>query len=82
MAELPFEKINHYKIYIHDNINELKLNHRREILQMIKYANIDDDKIVEKGSGTQIKFSEISVELLHQIYNFIYTKIEISADII
>lgn len=71
-----------YINYINDNINELKLSFRKEILQIILYSNIDDDKVVEKGSGTQIKFSDIDPILLKNIYNFIYKKIELSADII
>lgn len=71
-----------YINYINDNINELKLSFRKEILQIILYSNIDDDKVVEKGSGTQIKFSDIDPILLRNIYNFIYKKIELSTDII
>lgn len=71
-----------YINYINDNINELKLSFRKEILQIILYSNIDDDKVVEKGSGTQIKFSDIDPILLKNIYNFIYKKIELSTDII
>ena len=71
-----------YISYINDNINELKLSFRKEILQIILYSNIDDDKIVEKGSGTQIKFSDIDPILLKNIYNYIYKKIELSTDII
>lgn len=68
--------------YINDNINELKLSFRKEILQIILYSNIEDDKVVEKGSGTQIKFSDIDANLLKNIYNYIYKKIELSSDII
>lgn len=71
-----------YISFIHNNINELKLNYRKEILQMILYSNIDDEKIVEKGNGTQIKFSDIDSILLKNIYNFIYMKLELSSDII
>ena len=71
-----------YITYIHDNINELKLSFRKEILQIILYSNIDDDKVVEKGSGTQIKFSDIDSILLKNVYNYIYKKIELSSDIL
>lgn len=71
-----------YISYINDNINELKLSFRKEILQIILYSNIDDDKVVEKGSGTQIKFSDIDAILLKNIYNYIHRKIELSSDII
>lgn len=70
-----------YIIYINENINELRFNFRKEILQIILYSNIEDDKIIEKGSGTQIKFSSIDSTLLKNIYNYIYNKMQ-SSDII
>lgn len=73
---------NKYVTYIYDNINELKLSFRKEILQIILYSSIEDEKIVEKGSGTQIKFSDIDPILLKNVYNYIYKKIELSSDII
>lgn len=76
MEHLTENDKNKYILYICDNINELKLNNRREILQMIMYANIDSDKIIEKGNGTQIKFADISDILLKNIYNYIYNKFE------
>ena len=76
------DNTNKYISYIHDNINELKLSFRKEILQIIRNSNIDDEKIVEKGSGTQIKFSDIDPVLLKIVYNYIYKKIELSSDII
>lgn len=76
MEHLTENDKNKYILYICDNINELKLNNRREILQMIMYANIDSDKIIEKGNGTQIKFADISDILLKNIYNYIHNKFE------
>ncbi len=75
-------KLNQYILYISDNVNELKLNYRKDVLQMIIGSEIDDDKIVEKGNGTQIKFSDMSPELLQSIYNFIYNKLECPTNII
>lgn len=71
-----------YIIYIANKINELRLCHRKEVLQMILYSNIDQSKIKEKGNGTQIKFSELSPDLIKNIYNFVYNKVENSTDII
>jgi hypothetical protein len=76
------QKLNQYILYINDNVNELKLNHRKDVLQMIMGSEIDDDKIVEKGNGTQIKFSDIDSELIQSIYNFIYNKLESSTRLI
>jgi hypothetical protein len=67
-----------YITYITDNINELKLSHRKELLQLIIYSNLNDESIVEKGNGTQIKFSDIDNNLLFSIYNFVHKKIESS----
>jgi hypothetical protein len=78
MNETTLKYIN----YINDNVNELKLSFRKEILQIILYSNIEEEKVVEKGSGTQIKFSDIDPILLKNVYNFIYKKIELSSDII
>lgn len=69
------KEINKYINYINDNINDLKLNHRREVLQIITY-NIPSNKIIEKGSGTQIKFSDIDYNTLYRIYNFMYNKLD------
>ena len=77
---LSVNKVNTYKAYIHEHINELKINDRKEILQMITYS-VDDEKIAEKGNGTQIKFDDINQVLLLNIYNFVYNKIENSKDI-
>lgn len=67
---------NKHIIYINDNINELKPNYRKEILQMIIYSNTDYDKIVDKGNGSQVKFADIDPLLIKSIYNFIYKKME------
>lgn len=82
MEPLSKQKINQYILYINDNINELKINYRKDVLQIILGSDIDDDKIVEKGNGTQIKFSDIEPTLLQNIYNFIYTKLENTSNVI
>lgn len=70
------EERNKLIMYIYDHVNDLKLNHRKEVLQMIMY-NVDHDKIVEKGNGTQIKFSDMNDNILKNIYNYIYNKSEL-----
>lgn len=62
------------RIYICNHINELKIAHRREVMQTIICA-IGSDKIVEKGNGSQIKFKDIGEDLLNKIYNYIHAKI-------
>jgi hypothetical protein len=80
METLPKVKVNEYRLYISDNIGNLNINYRREILQMLIYA-VDDEKLIEKGNGTQIKFTDLDDKLLTNIYNFIYNKIENGGDI-
>lgn len=75
-------ELDKYIIYIYDNINELKLDYRTEVLQMILYSNIDDEKIVEKGNGCSIKFSDMDSTLIKNIYNFIYKKLELPSDLL
>lgn len=69
---------NKYINYINDNINEMNISDRREILQMI-INDVNHEKIVEKGNGSQIKYSDLNVNLLKNIYNFISNKIENNA---
>jgi len=69
------EDRNKYIVYINDNIDELKLNFRKEILQMIIYS-MESGKILEKGNGTQVKFADIDLPLLKNIYNYVYKKLE------
>lgn len=73
---------NKYIHYINDNINELKMSFRKEVLQTILYSNVPDKKIVEKGNGTQVKYADIDDQLLKNIYNYMYQKIELSQDIV
>jgi hypothetical protein len=70
-----------YINYISDTINDLPFLAKVEILQMIIY-DIDDEKIIEKGNGTQIKFADINSETLLKIYNNIFKKSEITSKLI
>jgi hypothetical protein len=74
--EISQNERNKMIVYINDNIQELKLNFRKEILQIILCSNINHSKVLEKGSGTQIKFIDIDDSLLKIIYNNIFNKIE------
>ena len=66
-----------YKIrFICENINELRRNFRKEILQIIMGSQIPESKIYEKGGGVQIKIIDIPKELINNIYNYIDKKIE------
>lgn len=61
--------------FICENINELFIIYRREILQMI-YNSPSRNKLKEKGSGTQIKISDLTETLIHRIYTFIDQKLK------
>ena len=56
-----------YIQYIDDNVKDLTYNHRKEVLQMIIYSDVDEEKIVEKNEGTEIKYESINEQLLKNI---------------
>ena len=60
--------------FIIEYINELQINHRKDVLEMI-YNSPSRNKIKENGSGTQIKLSDINDPLLDNIYIYIKTKL-------
>ena len=62
--------MSHMLIFITDNVNELLIHDRREILQMI-YNSQSRSKLKEKGGGTQIKLDDLSEQLTEKIYNSI-----------
>ena len=69
--DLNKETQSHKIRFICENINELRRNFRKEILQIMLGSQIPESKIYEKGGGTQIKISDIPVELINTIYNYI-----------
>lgn len=63
---------NIYILFINDNIDKLDYIQKKNILQMIIFDdNTEQDKIKEKGSETQICYSDIDDNLLTNIYNYI-----------
>ena len=66
----PSDSITIYekKSFIFDNVNELSLQDRREILQII-YNSQFRSKIKEKGNGVQIKIEELSESIIDKMYN-------------
>ena len=61
-------------VFITDNINEVMIQDRREILQLI-YNSPSRSKLKEKGGGTQIKLDDLSDILVDKIYNLIQNKL-------
>lgn len=74
--DTAIENQDHKIRFICENINELRRNFRKEILQIMLGSQIPEDKIYEKGGGTQMKISDIPKELINTIYNYIGKKIE------
>jgi|SaaInlV_165m_DNA_2_1040747.scaffolds.fasta_scaffold204462_1 hypothetical protein len=66
--------LNKKKQYVVDNINEMVLEDRVEIVQMI-FNSPHRNNLKEKGNGTQIKLKDISDSLINQLYNYIYQKL-------
>jgi hypothetical protein len=61
-------------VFITDNINEVMIQDRRSILQLI-YNSPSRSKLKEKGGGTQIKLDDLSDSLVDKIYNLIQDKL-------
>jgi hypothetical protein len=61
---------NSKETFICDNINELNIQQRKEILQII-YDSSCKDLLKEKGNGTQIKISSLTDNLKNKIHEFI-----------
>ena len=62
-------------LYIIENINDLSIADRIEILQLI-YNSPIRNKIKEKGNGIEIKICDIPESLLITINNVIKSKLE------
>jgi len=61
--------------FITRNIDSLTRDDHICILQILFKSPIDESKIKEKPSGTQIKFADIPVAVLGEIYDFMTRKI-------
>jgi hypothetical protein len=80
-SDLDLENQDHKIRFICENINELRRNFRKEILQIMLGSQIPESKIYEKGGGTQIKISDVPKELINTIYNYIGKKLECTLEI-
>ena len=61
--------------FISRNVDNLTRDDHICILQILFKSPIDESKIKEKPSGTQIKFSDIPDQVLIEIYDFMTRKI-------
>ena len=77
-SDLIKEDRNKYIFFINDNINELKSDYRKHILKYILSSNILNEKIIEKGNGTQIRYDDLNDSLILYIYNYIKNVLESS----
>jgi hypothetical protein len=61
--------------YICNNVDELNFQNRKDVLQVI-YNSSSQNKITEKGNGSQIKMNDLPIMLIRTIYDFINLKLE------
>ncbi len=66
--KISIEERNNLIFYIHEHIDELNFNSKRDILTILK-NNLDDSRIKQKGTGTQIQYDDIPNDILIWIYN-------------
>lgn len=62
------------KLFIIENSNELTMEDRRELLQII-YNSQFRNKISEKGGGVQIKLDDLSHTIIDRLYSIILSKL-------
>lgn len=63
-------------MYIKQSIGDLSPDELKNILQIIMNSGIDENKIQEKGNGTQIKYKDIPKETIVAISNYIKNKLD------
>ena len=61
--------------FIFDNINDLLIDDRKDILQII-YNSQHRSSLNEKGNGVQIKLSDLSQPIIEKIYTTIIKKLQ------
>ena len=67
-------------LYIKGNIDGMSHDENKDILQIILNSNIDDKKIQEKNTGTQVKFKDLKESVICDIYNYMNRKIKEKLD--
>jgi hypothetical protein len=63
-------------MYIKQSIGDLSPEELKNILQIIMNSGIDENKIQEKGNGTQIKYKDIPKETIRAISTYIKNKLD------
>lgn len=63
-------------MYIKQSIGDLSPDELKNILQIIMNSGIDENKIQEKGNGTQIKYKDIPKETIVAISTYIKNKLD------
>jgi hypothetical protein len=61
--------------FIHDNANELGIEDRREILQLIHNSKFSKS-ISEKGAGCAINLGDLDQQIIDKIHEFITKQLE------
>jgi hypothetical protein len=62
------------KSFIFDNSNELPIEDRRELLQIV-YNSQFRSKLMEKGGGVQIKLDDLTQPILDKLYTTVAMKL-------
>ena len=57
--------------YIEENVEDLEVSERRDILQMLVNSGFEESRIITKGGGVMIKFAHISPELIRNIHSYV-----------
>jgi hypothetical protein len=60
--------------FIFDNINDLPIEDRKYILQIL-YNSQYRSKLIEKGNGIQIKINDLAQDMIDKIYIAIVNKL-------
>jgi hypothetical protein len=74
MTESDNVKINkHVEMvtYIKRHVGDLTIEERQDILQILSNSNTEESKLQTKGGGTQIRYSDIPLDITNNIYDYI-----------
>lgn len=66
--------INKKRLYLYYNINDIDVEAKKELLQIIYNSN-SKNKIIEKGNGVQIKFDDIDDSTIITLHSILQKKI-------
>ncbi len=59
------------QIFIYNNLNQLSLQERKNVLQIIISSGTEENKIITKNNGVLVKGNDLSENCIKQIYTYI-----------